>query len=511
MVVPDKYLVRGVKGLPDGVHLSFNKKLRPELICCVCDAVTQNGLKDGKGHIYCQECIGVHTDNCNQFTCSVCGCQMHIKDMSSSEKEWDTLKKMNSACPNEDKMCPFKGTLQVVLQHYKTCDYQGKVMCSLCNTLQDRKTVGDHMKESCPRRVVECVFCYGDVDWCDKRNHERSCRQRPATCEHCRKNFKTFSELEDNHYSQCPELPVNCAFKELGCKFQAARREVIQHEKQVKHTELLVQEVCHMKNENKTLRQSLQQQEKEYKKNVKDLSDLVAKLREEINDLQQHRIQLEEKVKKQQQQINAKLHEEINDLQQHRIQLDREVKQQQQQLDATEEAVGFLKREVYLGPQQSVYEHVWKLHPYSNLKRAAATSRNGPLSSGVLSINKPGYSVELVADVCRPAVGKATSPHLALKMRIHKGDYDDLLPWPFANKIRLVLVNQLDEAKSLRFELDPSTAPNAAECLKKPAQDQLNPMFGYSQLISIPLLENDRKGFLLRNCVVLKFSVLACE
>lgn len=266
-----------------------------------------------------------------------------------------------------------------------------------------------------------------------------------------------------------------------------------------------------MKEENKMLRESLQQQAKEYKREVKNLSDLVDDLHKRINNMQQNRTQLEEKVKKQQQQIDAKLHEEINDLQQHRIQLEQEVKNQQKKLDATEDAVDFLKHELYLGPRQSVFEHVWKLHPYSNLKRATATSRNGPLSSGVLSINKPGYSVALVADVCRPVVGKATAPHLALKMRIHKGDYDDLLPWPFANKIRLVLVNQIDEAKSLRFELDPSTAHNAEECLKKPAQDRLNPMFGYSQLIPIPLLENERKGYLLRNCVVLKFSVLARE
>lgn len=499
MAAPNKYAVKDVGGLPNVVLLSFEKKLKPELICCTCNAVTPKGHKDGNGHIFCQACVVVHTDKFNQFTCSLRGCKADVKDMTTNEKEWEILKQMKAACPN-DKACPFTGTLEDVLRHYKTCKCQGKVKCPLCESLQDSKTLADHIRDICPRRSTSCAFCNADVEACSKLKHERCCRQRPGTCEHCGSEFKTFAELEDQHIPKCPRVPVHCSFKTLGCTFYGARREVTAHESSAGHTQLLVREVCLVKEENKRLQDSLQKKEKHYEERLKAVMDVVARLEGEIGRLKQQNIQMNEKLKAQEQQLKAESNKHAED--------NRAVKKF---MESTQEAVGFLKRELYLGPQQSVFEHVWKIYPYSDLKRSAIMSNNGSLSSGVLSVNKPGYSIELVAARGRAGSGLTSSPHLALKIRIHKGDYDDLLPWPFANKIRVVLVNQHEEAESRRFELDPSEAAHAAACLKKPAQDQLNPMFGYSQLISIPLLENERKGFLFRNCVVLKISVLALD
>ncbi|XP_077528633.1 TNF receptor-associated factor 5-like isoform X1 [Haemaphysalis longicornis] len=499
MAVPTKYAVKDVHGLPNGVLLSFEKNLKPELICCSCNAVTPKGLKDGNGHIFCQECVAVHTDKMNRFTCSFRGCQADIKDMTGNEKEWEMLKQMKAACPN-DKACTFTGTLQDVLRHYKTCRCQGKVKCPLCDSLEDSRILADHIREKCPRRLMSCVFCNLDVDACNKLKHERCCRQRPGTCEHCKTDFKTFAELEDQHIPICPRAPVHCSFKTLGCTFYGARRAVTAHEASGEHTHLLVREVCLVKDENKRLQESLQKKEKQYEDRLKAVMDNVARIEGQMERLKQQNIQMNEKLKAQEQQLKAQGNKHAEDNNAVR-----------KFMASTQEAVGFLKRELYLGPQQSVFEHVWKLYPYSDLKRSAIMPNNGLLSSGVLSVNKPGYSIELVAAMSRAGGALPSSPHLALKIRIHKGDYDDLLPWPFANKIRVVLVNQHEEAESRRFELDPSDAAHAAACLQKPAQDKLNPMFGYSQLIPIPLLENERKGFLYRNCVVLKISVLALD
>ncbi|XP_077528796.1 TNF receptor-associated factor 3-like [Haemaphysalis longicornis] len=495
---PHKYPVRDVDGLPNGVLL-FEKKLKPELICCTCNAVTQKGRKDGNGHIYCQVCVLVHVDKFKKFTCSLCGCQADIKDMTGNEKEWEMLKQMKAACPN-DKACPFTGTLQDVLRHYKTCRCQGKVKCPLCDSLQDNKTVGDHIRDACPQRPMNCTFCNAEVEACNKLKHEVCCRQRPDSCKHCGRDFETAAELEDQHLPKCPRVPVHCSFSTLGCTFYGARREVTAHESSGEHTVLLVREVSLLKEENKRLQGSLQKKEKHYEERFKAVQDVVARLEGEMQRLKQQNVQMNEKLKAQEQQLQVQTNKHAEDK--------RTVKEF---MASTQEAVGFLKRELYLGPQQSVFEHVWKLYPYSDLKRSAAMSNNGSLSSGLLSVNKPGYSIELVAAVSRAVGGLMSSPHLALKIRIHKGDYDDLLPWPFANKIRVVLVNQHEDAESRRFELDPSDAAHAEACLKKPAHDQLNPMFGYSQLIPIPLLENERKGFLVRNCVVLKISVLALD
>ncbi|XP_077529771.1 TNF receptor-associated factor 5-like [Haemaphysalis longicornis] len=302
MAVPKKYLVKDVDGLPNGVLLSFEKKLRPELVCCFCKAVTPKGLKDGNGHFFCQDCVAVDTDNMNQFTCFFCGCRADIKDITWNEKEWEMLKQMKAACPN-DKTCSFRGTLQDVLRHYKTCRCQGKVKCPLCDSLEDRQTLADHIRERCPRRPTSCVFCNADVEACNKLKHERCCRQRPGTCEHCGTDFKTFAELEDKHIPICPRVPVHCSFNTLGCAFYGARRAMTAHEASGEHTHLLVREVCLVKDENKRLQESLQKKEKQYEDRLKAVMDYVAIFQGEMESLKQQNIQMNEKLKAQEQQL----------------------------------------------------------------------------------------------------------------------------------------------------------------------------------------------------------------
>ncbi|XP_077529778.1 TNF receptor-associated factor 3-like isoform X2 [Haemaphysalis longicornis] len=296
MAVPDKHPIKDVGGLPQGVLLSFEKRLKPELICCTCDAVTPNGLKDGKGHLFCRDCAGVQTDSCNLFTCCLCGFQGNIDDMTSNEKEWHILEKMTAACPNEDK-CPFKGTLGDVLRHYKTCGQQGKVLCPLCDSPQDRKTLADHMNDVCPRRFLKCCFCQEDVQACNKLKHESSCRQRPATCQHCEMEFQTVAELEDEHYEVCPQVPIHCTFQALGCEFYETRNEVTIHEANAKHTELLVQELCRLKQENKNEHDlvllNVEGRTRDLGEEIKDLRDKAAAPRKEP-ELERRLAKLEE-------------------------------------------------------------------------------------------------------------------------------------------------------------------------------------------------------------------------
>ncbi|XP_054933730.1 TNF receptor-associated factor 2-like isoform X2 [Dermacentor andersoni] len=495
MAYENVYKLRDHPDFPNEIDVPFAKKLQPELICSACNCVTAAGLKDGKDHVYCLRCAEGLTDGCNEFTCCICKWNAPQSLMKKNADEWAILEKAPSACPNRTKTCRFNGKLRDVLDHYKTCNLNGKVECILCRKLQDLKNLGDHIKNYCPMRLTECIFCGVDVAGRAKVKHEMNCDKRPGTCEHCGKHFKTHEELERQHMAVCELMPVDCSFRELGCDHrhlsyklhrlseEANRREMESHEAHGRrngHNDLLVRKICRLEKENEDRKNS----------SLKELFTVDGPCYVTLQQMERKMAQLQESANAERT-LRAKLEERVLTL--------------QNELQETEDAVERLDRELRLDAMAPGFEYVWKVQPYFALK-AAALSSNEEISTRALYINTPGYYVEFTVGFTRPA--SLTSPqHLSFKCQICSGEYDDMLPWPFQNKMILVLVNQQDERARRCFELDAATAEHAARCFQKPASGQRNPKFCYSQVIPIPLLENEKKGFLYQNCIVLKIVV----
>ncbi|XP_077530700.1 uncharacterized protein LOC144142806 [Haemaphysalis longicornis] len=163
-----------------------------------------------------------------------------------------------------------------------------------------------------------------------------------------------------------------------------------------------------------------------------------------------------------------------------------------------------------------MFRHTWTLRPYSDLWQELVVN-NATLSTGVLSVNTPGYKVELTISITghtcewrRPWLKDElccppSALHVAFMVRLHHGEEDDLLVWPFTNKIELALVNQLDDDKSIRQELESSEAD--AGSLKKPVPGTPNPWFGFPRVISVLKLHTPEEGFLFQDSIVFKLSI----
>lgn len=495
------YKLRDHPAFPNEITVSFRKELRPELICAACNCITPAGLKDKKGHVFCQKCARTLTDDTKQFTCYICDWSAPLRSLERNDKEWEVLEDIPSTCPNENKGCDFSGKLRQVLRHYERCEMKGKVRCSLCGDAYAMKVIAEHMQNDCPQRLVECTFCDTDVAACEKRKHEANCDQRPGTCKYCDKKFKTYEELEQNHEPVCQLKPVDCSFKQLGCAFKAARREMEMHEGNSRcngHSELFVRKICHLERENQDLRKAseklLTTVTRNHEEKMREMERKMVELQQSANAEKTLRANLENEVLKLKKEVQALTMKE-----------DAQYGQLSVQISETENAVGRLTREVHLDPVKPGFVYIWKLQPYRDLKTAAMTSAEA-ISSGTLYINTPGYHVEFTVGFGRSSA--ASSPHLSFKCQICPGDYDDMLPWPFKNKIIVVLVNQLEEQAQRSFEMDAASADHAVQCLKKPESGQRNPKFGISEIIPVPLLENVKKGFLSQNCVVFKIIVL---
>lgn len=122
-----------------------------------------------------------------------------------------------------------------------------------------------------------------------------------------------------------------------------------------------------------------------------------------------------------------------------------------QQIASLKKEIATLKKTVqgtstFIGLVQPTYQHTWTVHPFMQLKRATSCGSHRTISSGVLHVNTPGYRIELLVDLnegsekrrtlgCSSSKTSRDSPaYLSLNFRLHPGEHDDLLPWPFANK-----------------------------------------------------------------------------
>ncbi|XP_077493353.1 TNF receptor-associated factor 5-like [Amblyomma americanum] len=282
------YTLRDHWQITHDLEIKFLRKLRPELVCSTCDAVTPRGFQDEQSHVYCQKCLQVFTDDKNEFTCQVCDWHGSLKYMKTIDDEWKILEKMKSACPNEKSGCHFSGPFKAVLEHYLSCEVKGKAPCSLCGLVLAIKLLPQHMNDWCPGRILECTFCKSDVVASDKRAHEANCGERPATCEHCEQPIETYNQLEKEHYPICPQMPMSCEFEALGCSYRAPRCDMVKHISQSRHDTLFVQAICELRQENEGLKKLMREKqtslERNYEEKIKHLESTVAQLQDNASN-----------------------------------------------------------------------------------------------------------------------------------------------------------------------------------------------------------------------------------
>ena len=147
-------------------------------------------------------------------------------------------------------------------------DHDGSGMES-CDWVGELNYLKTHLSKDCPCVDVRCpYYCnMGKMKRRDIVEHtEHHCSERPYTCEHCGLE-KSFSSI-NNHYSKClfypipcplncdissiprsevdahlkencPLQPVECIYKNLGCKEKPLRKDLEEHQSKSHHSVLV--------------------------------------------------------------------------------------------------------------------------------------------------------------------------------------------------------------------------------------------------------------------------------
>ncbi|XP_078491049.1 TNF receptor-associated factor 6-like [Ciona intestinalis] len=113
---------------------------------------------------------------------------------------------------------------------------------------------------------------------------------------------------------------------------------------------------------------------------------------------------------------------------------------------------------------------IWKIQDFSRRKREAVSGRTLSLDSQPFYTSRYGYKMCARVYLNGDGMGKEMrqSKGLSLDFVVMKGEYDALLPWPFRQKVTLMLLDQGMDRRHLSdtFRPDPTSSS-----FKKPTSD----------------------------------------
>lgn len=127
---------------------------------------------------------------------------------------------------------------------------------------------------------------------------------------------------------------------------------------------------------------------------------------------------------------------------------------------------------------------IWKIRDYKRRKQEAVASKTLSLYSQPFYTGYFGYKMCARVYLNGDGMGKGT--HLSLFFVVMRGEYDALLPWPFRQKVTLMLMDQGPARKHLGDAFKPD--PNSSS-FRRPT-GEMNIASGCPLFVAQTVLEN---------------------
>ena len=141
---------------------------------------------------------------------------------------------------------------------------------------------------------------------------------------------------------------------------------------------------------------------------------------------------------------------------------------------------------------------VWKIPQFSQRMEDARTGKYTSIFSLPFYSSHYGYKMCLRLYILGDGIGKGT--HMSLFFVVMKGEFDNILQWPFTHKVTFKLINQCGGRDIIDiFQPDPLSSS-----FQKPKSD-MNVASGSPRFVS--LNELMQGGFIVEDTVFIKVKV----
>lgn len=516
----------------------FTEPLEERYKCAFCCSVLHNPHQTGCGHRFCQHCI-LSLRELN----SVPICPVDKEVIKTQEVFKDNCCKREVLnlyvyCKNAPG-CSAKMILGRYQDHLQQCPFQA-IPCSNkdCGEAVLRRDLQEHLSTDCRFREERCLYCRKDVVVVNLQNHEENlCPEFPVSCPNKCSQIIPRTEV-DEHLAVCPEAEQDCPFKHYGCTVKGKRGNLQEHEQSAlrEHMLLVLEKNFWLEEQISDLHKSLGQKEskiqqleetvRKFEKEFKQFAQLFGKNGSFLSNIQvlaghidksawleAQVCQLLQTANQQQHKLDLRSLVEAVDAVKQKIALletndrrlvvlegetnkhDAHINVHKAQLNKNEERFKLLEGACYNG------KLIWKVTDYKMKKREAVDGHTVSIFSQPFYTSRCGYRLCARAYLNGDGSGKGT--HLSLYFVVMRGEFDSLLPWPFRQRVTLMLLDQSGKKNHIMetFKADPNSSS-----FQKP-DGEMNIASGCPRFVAHPTLEHSKNAYIKDDTLFFKVAV----
>eukprot|EP00795_Rhopilema_esculentum_P014579 gene14579-5652_t len=407
-----------------------------------------------------------------------------VLDMDLQRK----IESVVATCPFSTNGCDWNGNVPNLEEHKRSCLFS-KVTCPKgCGKQLLKKEITAHSKANCISSFARCSKCYIEMTVDQLQTHECPCER--YTCpDGCGKADMSLEELRRHRNpsnGQCSSLRLPCQFKDGGCSFVGSKRDMEVHlKKSEEHTQILTESFSKLKLKQKATEDLVEKQAAQLKSIQESFCQYAILLKEfetRHHELREQVSQHETTIQNQASQIAEK---------------DAMISELRAQIDECSVIVDDLQH----GSQNGTL--LWKVCSFREQLNKALSQRNFSVFSPVIYTSKFGY--KLCAQLFPAGSTDSSGKYMSIYFHLLPSDHDDVLRWPFSNKISFTLIDQADhpeEARNVSYTIVP--APNASN-YQKPNQ-KMSEGRGCHQFLSLQELES--RNYIRNDSIFIKIKVL---
>ncbi|XP_012502583.1 PREDICTED: TNF receptor-associated factor 3 [Propithecus coquereli] len=425
-----------------GYKEKFVKAVEDKYKCEKCRLVLCNPKQTECGHRFCETCMAALLSSSSP-KCTACQ-ESIIKDKvfkdNCCKRE---ILALQIYCRNESRGCAEQLTLGHLLVHLKNdCQFE-ELPC---------------VRADCKEKVLRK----------DLRDHvEKACKYREATCSHCKSQVPMITlqvsllqneSVEKNKSIQSLHNQI-CSFE---IEIERQKEMLRNNESKILHLQRVIdsqaEKLKELDKEIRPFRQNWEEADS-MKSSVESLQNRVTELEsvdKSAGQVARNTGLLESQLSRHDQMLSV-----------HDIRLaDMDLRFQ------------VLETASYNGVL------IWKIRDYKRRKQEAVMGKTLSLYSQPFYTGYFGYKMCARVYLNGDGMGKGT--HLSLFFVIMRGEYDALLPWPFKQKVTLMLMDQGSSRRHLGDAFKPD--PNSSS-FKKPT-GEMNIASGCPVFVAQTVLEN---------------------
>ncbi|XP_010287244.1 PREDICTED: TNF receptor-associated factor 3 isoform X2 [Phaethon lepturus] len=483
-----------------GYKEKFVNAVEDKYKCEKCHLILCNPKQTECGHRFCETCMNALLSSSSP-KCTACQ-ESIVKDKvfkdNCCRRE---LLALQIYCRNENKGCKEQLSLGQLLMHLKTdCQFE-ELSCphADCKEKILRKDLPDHVEKTCKYRETTCKYCKSQVPMIMLQKHEDTdCPCVMVSCPH-KCSVKTLMRSEGTnqqikaHEASSAVQHVNL-LKEwsnaLENKVALLQNESLEKNKSI---QTLHNQICSFEIEIERQKEMLRNNESKILHLQRVIDSQAEKLKELDKEIRPFRQNWEEadSMKSSVESLQNRV-TELESVDKTAGQGARNTSLLETQLSRHDQMLSV--HDIRLADMDLRFQVletasyngvlIWKIRDYKRRKQEAVMGKTLSLYSQPFYTGYFGYKMCARVYLNGDGMGKGT--HLSLFFVIMRGEYDALLPWPFKQKVTLMLMDQGPSRRHLGDAFKPD--PNSSS-FKKPT-GEMNIASGCPVFVAQTVLEN---------------------